>query len=139
MMSEPNRELVTDLAQAYKLQDLQQAARLCAPDYEGIDVGRAQPQHGPDGMRAALEDYMQAFPDLEVRLEDTIVDVDHVVQVWTATGTHLGQLMNIPATGRRVNVRGISVLTLADGRVRKGFYLWDGAALLRSIGLLPEL
>lgn len=138
-MIEPNQPLMEELVQAYNLHDLDRAASLCAPDYEGIDVGRAEPHRGPDGMRAALADYLQAFPDLQISLDETISDHGRVAQVWTASGTHRGLWMNIPATGRRVNIHGVSILTLADGKVQRGFYIWDVAGLLRSIGLLPEL
>jgi predicted ester cyclase len=72
-------------------------------------------------------------------LEEAITDNNRVVQVWTASGTHLGLLMNIPPTGRQVRIHGVSVMTLANGKVQRGFYIWDVAGLLRSIGLLPEL
>lgn len=138
-MIERNQRLMEELLQAYNLHDLDRASSLCAPDYEGIDVGRAEPHRGPDGMRTALADYLRAFPDLYVMQEEMISDNNRVVQVWTASGTHLGLLMNIPPTGRRVCIHGVSVMTLADGKVQRGFYIWDVAGLLRSIGLLPEL
>jgi hypothetical protein len=47
--------------------------------------------------------------------------------------------MNIQATGRSVAMRGMSLLTLEDGKIKCGLYIWDVAGLLRSIGLLPEL
>jgi hypothetical protein len=47
--------------------------------------------------------------------------------------------MNIPPTGRNVEVLGTSVLTVGDGKIARGLYIWDVAGLLRSIGLLPEL
>jgi hypothetical protein len=46
---------------------------------------------------------------------------------------------NIPPTGRRIAVCGISLLTIEGGRISRGLYVWDVAGLLRSIGLLPEL
>ena len=36
-------------------------------------------------------------------------------------------------------MRGVSALTLRDGKVIRGLYIWDVAGLLRNIGLLPEL
>jgi hypothetical protein len=47
--------------------------------------------------------------------------------------------MRIPPTGCDIAVRGISVLTVENGKVTRGLYIWDVAGLLRSIGLLPEL
>jgi hypothetical protein len=47
--------------------------------------------------------------------------------------------MHIPPTGRKIAVRGISVLTIENGKITRGLYVWDAAGLLRTIGLLPEL
>ena len=47
--------------------------------------------------------------------------------------------MHIPPTGRKIAVRGISVLTIENEKITSGLYVWDAAGLLRAIGLLPEL
>jgi hypothetical protein len=47
--------------------------------------------------------------------------------------------MNIPATGRPVTVRGVSVCHVEGGRIVRAMHIWDVAGLLRAIGLLPEL
>ncbi|NWG19150.1 MAG: ester cyclase [Chloroflexi bacterium] len=62
-----------------------------------------------------------------------------VVQVWRAHATHRGPLLNIPASGRSIQVRGASLLTFRDGQLWRALYIWDVAGLLRAIGLLPEL
>ncbi|MBI4788265.1 MAG: ester cyclase [Chloroflexi bacterium] len=139
MMPESANEIVSNLIQAYNAHDLDRAARHYTADYEGIDVASAAPHRGPEGIRQSLAQYFQAFPDLEFTEEQTIVDTSHIVQVWTASGTHRGTLMNIPPTGRKIKVHGVSVLTLEGDKIRHGYYVWDVAGLLRSIGLLPEL
>jgi hypothetical protein len=48
-------------------------------------------------------------------------------------------LMNIPPTGKKIAARGVTVLTVEDGLVKRALYFWDVAGLLRDIGLLPEL
>jgi hypothetical protein len=58
---------------------------------------------------------------------------------WTATGTHEGTLMGVPATHRPIEVRGISIDRFdAHGRFAEGWGNWDGIALLRQIGALPS-
>lgn len=47
--------------------------------------------------------------------------------------------MNIPATGRSVKVRGVSMMTIAGGPIQRTWRVWDLAGLLRTLGLLPEL
>lgn len=131
--------LVTELLEAWNAHDVNRAMTFYAPDYEGVDVGEATPQRGPEGIRQTLVRYLDAFPDLHFTEEATIVQGDRAAVAWTAQGTHQGKLMNIPPTGRLMQVRGVSFLTVADGKVSRALYIWDVAGLLRNLGLLPEL
>ena len=83
--------------------------------------------------------YLRAFPDLRLTADDVVIQGDCVVLSWILTGTHRGTLMNIPATGRGVRVRGVSIMSLSDGRIKRTCRVWDLAGLLRTFGLLPEL
>jgi steroid delta-isomerase-like uncharacterized protein len=131
--------LVTELTATWNAHEVDRAVTFYAPEYEGVDVAQATPQRGPDGIRQTMTRYLQAFPDLQFILEDTLVQGDQAALFWTAQGTHQGVLMNIPPTGRRIQARGVSRLTLADSKVVRAVYVWDVAGLLRGIGLLPEL
>lgn len=90
-------------------------------------------------MAASAAAYLAAFPDLNFTVEETVIDGDRVAQIWRTHATHRGPLLNIPATGRRIAVRGASLLTFREGRLYRAVYIWDVAGLLREIGLLPEL
>lgn len=138
-MSKEITQFVTDLLDAWNAHDIERVAGFYASDYEGVDVAQATPQRGLDGIRQTIARYTQAFPDLHFTRDETISEGNRVVVVWTAHGTHQGPLMNIPASGRKIEVRGVSVLTLENSRVRRAVYVWDVAGLLRAIGLLPEL
>ena len=138
-MTEEISRLVGDLLDAWNAHDVERIEAFYAPEYEGVDVGQAEPQHGPKGFHRTALGLLQAFPDLRFVEEETIVQGNHAALVWTARGTHRGKLMRIPPTERRVAVRGASVLTIENGKVVRGLYIWDVAGLLRAIGLLPEL
>jgi steroid delta-isomerase-like uncharacterized protein len=132
-------DLITELMSVWNAHNVDRAVQFYAPDYEGIDVAEAVPQRGPDGLRRTMERYLQAFPDLRFTEETTVIQGDHVALFWTVQGTHKGALMNIPPTGRSIQVRGVSLLTMLHGKVARALYIWDVAGLLRGIGLLPEL
>ncbi len=91
----PEERLVTDLIAAWDTHDLDLAAAFYAANYVGSDV--AQPQQGREGVRRMLARYFQALPDVRFTLEELIVEDDRAAVIWTARGTHLGTLMNIPA------------------------------------------
>jgi predicted ester cyclase len=64
--------------------------------------------------------YRTAFPDLQVPTEDMIAEVDKVVTRWTARGTHKGDLMGIPPTGKQVTVTGILIGRFEGGTFVEG-------------------
>jgi steroid delta-isomerase-like uncharacterized protein len=137
--SEETLRLVRDLLEAWNVHDPERIQSFYAQQYEGVDVGQAKPQRGPQDVSRLVNRYLQAFPDLRFVGEDVVVQGNRAALVWTAHGTHAGELMRIPPTGRNIAVRGTSVLTVENGKVTRGLYIWDVAGLLRSIGLLPEL
>lgn len=131
--------LVTNLIAAWNAHDIERAVVLYTSDYTGIDVSEAGAQQGPEGIRQSMARYLEAFPDLRLTQETTLLQGDQVAITWTVQGTHQGRLMNIPPTGRSIQVQGVSILTLKGGQICQGFYIWDVAGLLRNLGLLPEL
>jgi steroid delta-isomerase-like uncharacterized protein len=138
-MSKAINQFINDLMDAWNAHDIERTVAFYAPDYVGIDVAQARPQHGPEGIRQMLTRYARAFPDLHFSTDETIIQGNRVALVWTGRGTHLGPLMNIPPTGRKIEIRGVSLLTVERNQVLRADYIWDVAGLLRSIGLLPEL
>ena len=132
-------QVVTELVEAWNAHNPERVAALYAQAYEGTDVGEADPQRGPEAVRQMVARYLSAFPDLEFMAQETIVQGRRAALMWKARGTHRGSLMNIPATNRPTEIRGMSVLTVEDGRITHETSIWDVAGFLRSIGLLPEL
>lgn len=124
---------------AWNNHDVAQLTELCAAEYEGVDVSQKQDQHGAEGICQMAARYWHAFPDLQFLEEGSVAEGDKLALFWTIQGTHRGELMKIPPTGKRVQVRGVSLLTLESGKIRRALYLWDVAGFLRALGLLPDL
>lgn len=138
-MAEPVATVVSDLLEAWNAHDVSRVVALCAPQYEGRDVAEPRVRRGQADVHDAVIRYLASFPDLRVNAEDLVVAGNRAALVWTAHGTHQGGLMHIPATGREVDVRGVSLLTVEGGRVSRELVIWDVAGLLRALGLLPDL
>jgi steroid delta-isomerase-like uncharacterized protein len=124
---------------AWNSHDTEKVLTFYSPDYVGSDVGQAEPVKGHAGLLVIMERLWKAFPDLHFTITNTVVQGFQVVSVWQAEGTHHGSIMNIPPTGRRVQVRGVSILEVKDGLIVRGQYIWDLAGMLRHMGLLPKL
>lgn len=138
--------MTTDLAtyatminEAWNSHDIEKVLSFYSPEYIGDDVGQASLLRGREGLRAMLENYWGAFPDLNFKVVSTLVEGDRLVIIWVGAGTHQGTIMNIPPTGHRVEARGVSIIEVQDGLVVRGQYIWDLAGMLRHMGLLPEL
>lgn len=109
------------------------------PDYRGQEVSDPDEQYGREGVQQMLSKFFTAFPDLEISVLDWVGNGKKVSLYWEARGTNNGRILNIPPTGRKVVLQGVSFLYLSEGRITRGRHLWDVAAMLRAMGLLPEL
>jgi predicted ester cyclase len=78
-----------------------------------------------------------AFPDVRVSVEDQIAEGDMVVTRWTATGTHTGELMGIPPTGRRIEISGITINRFSGGRIAEDWYQSDDLGMMQQLGVIP--
>lgn len=131
--------LMTELMAGWNAHDPERVERCYTPDCEEIDVAAREPMRGSAMIRKLMKYYLRGFPDVAVTLDELICNGDQAVLVWTFKGTHTGRFMNIPPTGRRVEVRGSTIATICNGRVHRVLRIWDLAGLLRALGLLPEL
>src|SRR5260370_1842349 len=79
-----------------------------------------------------------AFPDVQIRIEDTIVHGDKAVVRVVLEGTHLGEGLGLSATGRRVSITGIVIVSVAGGQVSEAWNSWGQLGLLQQIGAIPS-
>jgi steroid delta-isomerase-like uncharacterized protein len=107
-----------------------------AEDVIWRDVALGLPLQGREAMLEAVRAYMTAFPDLHLAVSSSTVDPPRLVEEWTSTGTHQGELMGMPATGRWIETCGAIVTTCdEDGTVIEGSVYWNPLVMLRQLGL----
>jgi len=68
-----------------------------------------------------------------------IAEKEKVVAAWVISATHKGDFMNIPATGKKVSVEGITIHYIRDGKILDSNARWDAVGLLRQLGAFPPL
>ena len=140
MSNEQARALVDNLIAGWNAQDIDRVAALYADTFEETDIALAEPQRGREAIRRTMRRYLLAFPDLSITADEVIIQDNCLALAWTIAGHHRGIMLNIPATGRLVQIRGVSLMTLDEtGHIVRLQRIWDLAGLLRAIGLLPEL
>ena len=89
---------------------------------------------GVEGVRSFFAMFREALPDVEVTIDELVAEGDKVAIATTIAGTHRGELMGIPPTGRRVSVMGLDLVRLRDGKIAEHRGLTDTVGLLRQLG-----
>jgi steroid delta-isomerase-like uncharacterized protein len=97
------------------------------------------PGQGPGraGLADALGGMFTGFPDLHWSVFDTVVEGDRVVSLSTWGGTHRGEFMGMPATGRSVSVEAWTIDRFRDGQMVESRIIMDVAGMLAQLGVLP--
>jgi steroid delta-isomerase-like uncharacterized protein len=91
---------------------------------------------GREAFRTQWRQWQAAFPDLHFAVEDVIAEGNKVLTRWTLTGTHEGEFMDVPATGRKISVSGMSFDIIEDGMIAEGFDGWDALGLRQQLGAI---
>jgi steroid delta-isomerase-like uncharacterized protein len=89
--------------------------------------------HGREGVRAGVIAHRTSFPDWTEEVEDTIADRDRVVVRFTSRGTNLGDFLNNPPTGNRVEISEVAIFKLRDGKVVEQWVYPDILSLQRQL------
>ncbi len=93
---------------------------------------------GIEGLKQFVSMIFGAFPDLRVTVEDELAEGDKVVSRWTAQGTHQGELTGITPTGNQVDISGITIHRIEDGKIVEEWENWDALGLMQQIGAVPS-
>jgi C-1 hydroxylase len=139
MNADANRATSLRFYQALDRHDLDAVGPLLADDY----VYRNGPAEtdavrGRDAFLAYEQQAFEAFPDLHLEVLEVIADSDRVAARLRATGTHLGEFLGIPASGRAFEVEYANISRFdADGRIVEDRDYVDNLALLQQLGILP--
>lgn len=78
-----------------------------------------------------------AFPDFHVKAEEMLEEGGTVVTRWTATGTHKGAFLEVPATGKKLTNTGVSIHHVRNGKIVEGWWAYDAVGMMRQLGVIP--
>ena len=114
------------------------ADELHATDYVFHDSTSPE-MRGTEAYNQFAITYRTAFPDLHFTIEDLIAVGDQVVQRWSCTGTHQGDLMGIPPTGKQTRTTGISIFRIVGGKIAEEWVNWSTLSLMQQLGVIPPM
>ena len=138
MSEQHNKQIVDEFIQAlFTRGELDAVDRYLSPDFVNHDPTFPDQPGDRESMRSASEVIRAAFPDWRSDLEELIAQGDKVVERFTASGTHQGEIMGIAPTGRTVTLPGINIFRLQDGKIVERWGKLDMLGFMRQLGALP--
>src|SRR5579885_2077003 len=137
-MTDNNQTIVEDYMEAWTAGDGSSLERILDRSYT-----TPNPPPGLSGDRqGAIEGakgFHTSFPDLKNEYQDWVIQGDKVVVRFVGTGTHKGEFMGIEPTNKPVEIKGIAIVTVRNGKVVSDVVEFDGVGLLTQIGALEQL
>ena len=92
---------------------------------------------GIEGFKQLFGMMLRAFPDLHATIHDQIAEGDKVVTRKTFEGTHKGDYMGVPPTGKQVKLGIIDIFRVVDGRIVEHWMQADSDGLMQQLGMIP--
>lgn len=91
---------------------------------------------GPAGFKPFFRSFREAFPEVEVVVEDTVSEGDKVAARCTVRGRHRGDTLGVKATDSPVEFHGICIVRIADGKIAEAWNSFDFMSMYRQLGAL---
>jgi steroid delta-isomerase-like uncharacterized protein len=136
--TEQNKEIVRRaIEELFKLGNLDVADELYAAGYVGHDPTEPEEMRGPEGIKRYASEVRDAFPDVRVTVEDQVAEGEEVATRYTLVGTHRGELMGIPPTGNPVEIVGVAIDRLANGKIVESWDNYDALGMMQQLGVIP--
>ncbi len=136
-MSEENKAIFRRLLEEFwVLGKLDVADELLAPDFTYHGSGAEEPLDLEVYKRETME-YVSSCSDIQATVEDIVAEKDKVAVRYTRSGIHTGGLLGAPPTDKRLTIRLIAILRIADGKIVDEWDVYDSLDMNRQLGLIP--
>jgi steroid delta-isomerase-like uncharacterized protein len=90
--------------------------------------------HGPDGFKPFHDAYRQAFPDVNITVDEAISEGNIVAARWSGRGTHRGHTLGFAATHKAAEFSGMVFVRVKDGKIAEGWNTFDQFGMLQQLG-----
>jgi steroid delta-isomerase-like uncharacterized protein len=138
MSTEQNKALIRrGFEEFVNRKNLAPVDELIAPNFVGYYSGVPEPVRGREGFKQLISMYHSAFPDLKVTIDDMIAEGDKVAVRLNFRGTHQGELMGIPPTGKPIALTAINIFRVEGGKAAEQRVNSDDLGMLQQLGVIP--
>jgi steroid delta-isomerase-like uncharacterized protein len=118
---------------AWNSHDTAKWATYFTPDIYYEDVTFAEISRGLEEGKKFAGEFFEAVPDLELELEGSSIEGNHGSIQWVLSGTDKG----VYKSGKKFKVRGVSIITVKNGKISRSLDYYDAATIMKQVGLLP--
>lgn len=137
-MSEANKELVRRGFEAlFGDAEPGEVEEVFHPDFVNHEAAEGRPR-GPAGMRETAAWLRKTFGDPSFEVQDIVAEGDRVVARVLFSGTHAGEVMGMPPTGKEFTVQHFHEYRIEDGKIAEHWACRDDIGLMRQLGVLPD-
>ena len=126
-----------ELIGAWNRRDFEKMKMLLHPDYVYV-AGDGKEARGVEAGLQNAYIYARAFPDSVIEIKHVYMQGDTAIAELVARGTHHGDLMGIPPTGRSVEINMCNVMELRDGKIHREREYFDRLTMLEQLGVAPS-
>ena len=126
-------EVLHGIYEAINTGDLALLEKFVAPGYTEHSEGF----RGVEPFKQQIAAFRAAFPDLHVSVDDLLIDGDRFASRTTVTGTHTGDLMGMPATGRHISVEAVDLGHIENGQAKDRWGGLNMYSMLTQLGVIP--
>ena len=134
--TDANKQLARDYFAAFLARDEAWWREHIAPEFLRHDPGLPFEVRGPEGVKKLADALHPGIPDMDLPIEDVIAEGGKVLVRLRVKGTHGGDLMGVPATGKPIDIAVLDLFQFQDGKLVEHWALLDNLGLLRQIGVL---
>jgi steroid delta-isomerase-like uncharacterized protein len=134
-MPEDIKRIVDSVIQLWNTGNVDAAQKLYTPGALRYDPNQPEPIRGSQEIARYVADVRTGYPDFYLEVNERLQEGNRVAIHWTCTGTHKSEWQGIPATGKRINISGMALSRIEDGRIAEERVYFDRLTMLEQLGV----
>jgi steroid delta-isomerase-like uncharacterized protein len=138
MSTEQNKALIREMVEeVFNRGNTSRADEYLAADFVEREVLPPGIPRDREGVKQLTIMLRSAFPDFKATIDDIVAEGDKMVVRQTWTGTHKGDFMGMPATGKCVSFGVIDIIRMSGGKAAEHWGLMDSMTMMQQLGAIP--
>jgi steroid delta-isomerase-like uncharacterized protein len=137
-MAEDTQAIKSSQLELWNTGNAEVVGRLYADHVKRYDPNRPEPIRGPQEIARYVAEVRAGYPDFKLEVNEMIAEGDRLAIHWTVTGTHRGEFLGIPATGKRITISGVTFNRIENHKIVEERAYFDRLTMLEQLGVSPE-